>query len=412
MMICRNRAKPFQVALATLVATSIPLFAADWPRYRGPNLDGVSAETAWSSDWPKAGPPQLWRASLGTGASSVAINAGRLYTMGNINDTDIVYCLDAATGREIWRHSYRCPLEKRQFEGGPAATPTVDGERVYTLSHDGDLFCLNAATGQVIWRKQIQHDFGGSRPRWGYAGSPLIEGDMVIVDAGGAGSSTLALNKLDGRLVWKSGNDDAGYASPIAYTAGGDTRVVVLFKARALVGKNAASGAELWRHPWQTAYDVNAPTPIVAGNLIFITSGYNTGCAVIELRDGRPVERWRNRAIASQFNSAVLRDGHVYGIDGNTPRGDLVCVELATGEEKWRQGGFGCGSLKLAGQRLIVLGERGELFAARADSTGYNELARAQVLGGRCWVVPVLSGGRLYCKNNQGELVCLDVSDK
>ena len=141
--------------------------AVDWPQWRGTNRDGVSSEEISPASWGKDGPKQLWKKEIGTGVSSVAVEAGRLYTMGNNDNTDVVFCLDAATGTEIWQHTYPQSLALRQFEGGPAGTPTVDGDKVYTLSHEGDLFCLAASDGKVLWRKNLPKDFDGSRPRWG-----------------------------------------------------------------------------------------------------------------------------------------------------------------------------------------------------------------------------------------------------
>jgi outer membrane protein assembly factor BamB len=379
--------------------------ALDWPQWRGINRDGISSEKISPASWGKDGPKQLWRKEVGTGVSSVVVRGGHLYTMGNKGGTDVVFCLDASTGAEIWRHTYSQGVEARQFEGGPAGTPTVDGDRVYTLSHEGDLFCLSAASGKVLWSKNLQKDFGGIRQKWGYSGSPLVDGDLVILDAGGPGASTVALDKITGAVKWKAGNDGAGYSSPVAFDLGG-VRSIVIFKADALVGLNSANGQELWRYPWQTKYDVNAPTPIVSDNKIFITSGYDTGCALLQVRPGKVTEIWRNKNLRSQLASPVLVQGYIYGIDGNVGKGELRCLELANGAIKWKQK-IGGGTLIAAGGYLLVLSERGELIVVEASPTNYREVARAQVLGGHCWVTPAVADGKIYCKNNQGSLVCL-----
>jgi outer membrane protein assembly factor BamB len=333
------------------------------------------------------------------------VRGGHLYTMGNKGGTDVVFCLDASTGAEIWRHTYSQGVEARQFEGGPAGTPTVDGDRVYTLSHEGDLFCLSATSGKILWSKNLQRDFGGIRQKWGYAASPLVDGNLVILDAGGPGASTVALDKITGAVKWKAGNDGAGYSSPVAFDLGG-VRSVVIFKADALVGLNSANGQELWRYPWQTSYDVNAPTPIVSDNKIFITSGYGTGCALLQVGPGKVTEIWRNKNLRSQLASPVLVQGYIYGIDGNVGGGELRCLDFGSGEVKWRQN-IGGGTLIAAGGYLLVLSERGELIVVEASPTNYREVARAQVLGGHCWVTPAVANGKIYCKNNQGSLVCL-----
>ncbi len=403
-----NGSRAIALLILFQVTVVLPIRAADtsfdWPQWRGTRRDGVSDETKWDTKWPEAGPKQLWKISVGPGASSMAVSRGRLYTVGNISDKDIVYCLDAETGKEIWRYSYPCPLDARQFEGGPAVTPTVDDNHVYTLSHEGDLFCLDAASGKVVWSKNLPKDFDGRRPRWGYAGSPVIVDKLLIVDAGGRGTSTVALDKLTGDLVWKAGQDDASYGAPIAFEYGGK-KCVALFNAFGLVVREVATGAEVARHPWKTSYDVNATTPIVAGDKIFIASGYSKGGALIQLDSTGPQVLWQTKNMRNQFATCVLWKGNLYGFDDST----LTCLDFASGDVQWKQQGLGKGTVVLAGGRLVVLSETGELVIANAAPVKFKELARASVLTGRCWVAPVLSDGKIYCRNNAGDLVCLDV---
>lgn len=376
----------------------------DWPQYRGPARDGTSPETGWSARW-SSGPKMLWQAELGTGASSVAVSRGRLYAMGNVDGNDIVYCLAAETGKEIWRFTYVCSLSTRQFEGGPAATPTVDGERVYTLSHEGQLFCLDALKGTRIWSLHVIHDLGGSRPFWGYAGSPLVAEDKVIVSIGGSGSSSAALDKNTGKIAWKSGDDKAGYSSPVLFDFRGKP-AVAFFKGEALVAQALSDGAELWRHPWETSHAVNAAMPTVRGDKIFICSGYDQGAAVLDFSSGKPEVGWQNDKMRNHFSSCLFHEGHMYGIDDG---GKLKCLEFDTGAVKWEKGRFGKGALILGGDRLIVLAEDGDLVIAAAKPEAYEEISRAKVLPKRCWVSPALASGLLYVKNNGGKLVCLDL---
>ncbi|MEA3211885.1 MAG: outer membrane protein assembly factor BamB [Chthoniobacter sp.] len=384
---------------------------ADWLSYRGPSQTGVSLEKGLKLQFPADGPKVLWKANVGTGTSSVTVSGDRAYTMGNSGGKDRAVCFDVKTGRELWKNEYPLEVDKRMFEGGTAATPTIDGTRVYTVSHQGDLFCLDAATGQKVWYKHYQKDLGGRRPQWGFAGSPTIEENLLILDVGARGGSTVALNKANGNVVWKSGDDEAGYASPVAATIGGK-RTVVMFKASDLVGLDVKDGSELWRTKWKTNYDVNAATPLVVGERIFISSGYGAGCALIEISGGRAVEKWRNRNLKAHINSPVFSKGLVYGIDdqanANAP---LVCLDFATGQTKWSQRGIG-GALIAADGKLIILSELGELIIADESPNGFRATARAQVLPKRCWVQPTLANGRLFCRNNDGQLVCLDLGAK
>ena len=372
------------LGVVALAAGAAP--AADWPQYRGPQGNGISTEAGWNANWPAEGPRVLWRASFGPGASSMAIAQGKMVTMGNVRDHDIVYCLEAASGKELWRFSYPCPLDKRMFDGGPAATPTIAGQHVYTISHRGDLYCLDLTTGKQVWRKSIPQDLGGRRPQWGWAGSALADGDRLYLDVGGNGSSTVALNRLTGAVIWQAGNDNAGYATPALVTIQNQP-TLLMFKAKALVALDPANGQERWRTPWETSYDVNAANPLVQDNLVFISSGYNTN-------------------MRNHMATSILHDGHIYGIDENQIR----CLELTTGNVKWTERVSGKGTLTMADGKLIVLSERGELLVAPATPTEFKPTGGAQVLGGRCWVMPVLSGGRIFVKNNNGEMVCLDVS--
>lgn len=400
---------------ATVVAACgafLPSLAvADWLSYRGPNATGASLEKGVSAKFPLDGPRVLWKANVGVGTSAVTVSGTRAYTMGNAKNRDRVFCFDVTTGSEIWKHEYPLDLDKRMFEGGTAATPTIDGDRVYSVSHQGDLFCLDAATGKKVWYKHYQQDFGGRRPQWGFSGSPTIEGNLVILDVGGRDASTVALDKATGAVVWKSGDDAAGYATPVVATIAGK-RTVVMFKGAALIGLDVKDGRELWRAPWKTNYEVNAATPLVVGDRIFISSGYGSGCALIEISGGKAVEKWRNKNLKAHINSPVFSKGFVYGIDDQASnRAPLVCLDFASGQVKWTQRGLG-GALIAADGKLIILSEAGELVIAEESPTGFRALSRAQVLPKRCWVQPTLADGRVFCRNNEGQMVCVDVGGK
>jgi outer membrane protein assembly factor BamB len=381
-------------------AAVLPGLAADWPQWRGPLRNGVSSERGWFSRWPGSGPKRLWRAQVGEGWSSVAVVGNRVYTMGNTGNRDTVFCLDAGTGKVVWRHSYPCATGDY---GGPRATPTVDGTVVYTISREAQAYCLNAANGKVIWGKDLKKEVGAQAPRWGFAGSPLVHSRRVIYNVGANG---VALDGA-GRVSWKSGGAGAGYASPVAFTIG-NQQGVAIFAASGLVAVNPLNGRRLWHHPWQTTYEVNAADPIFSGDRVFISSNYGKGCALLRVAGGKASVVWENRNMRNHFNSCVLIGGHLYGNDENT----LKCIDLAGGAERWRSRGIGKGGLTAADGKLIVLTERGELVLAAASPDRYTELARAKVLTGTCWTHPVLAGGRIYCRSHEGELVCLDVRGK
>ncbi len=381
--------------------------AADWPNYRGGNYDGISSETGWAASWPADGPKVLWKYSLGTGFASMSVNNGKVYATGNINDKDILYCLDAATGKEIWKTSYPCPLYKKNHEGGPCATPTIDGDAVYTFSKNGDAIRFNAATGEIVWHKNLNKELGLKHPTFHFSSSPLVAGNLVIYNAGTYGT---ALKKADGSPAWQSGKGACGYSTGVPFTIGG-RKGVAMAVSKELVGLNPATGKVMWKFPWKTGYDINAADAIISGDTIFISSGYNKGCALVKISGGDVTKIWQNKNMRNQINCSVLWEGHIYGFDGQVGGGGkLTCLHLATGEKKWSQRGMGTGSLMLADGKLIILGEKGKLVIAEASPGGFKELASAKILTGKCWTYPVLANGRIYARNAAGQLVCVDVS--
>lgn len=378
-----------------------------WPQWRGPNHDGISLERNWFKPWPSDGPKRLWKANVGIGFSSVSVSAGRMFTMGNTTtNVDTVWCLDAASGRVIWTNSYPCALDPKYYEGGPGATPTVDGSRVFTFSKKGHVLCLDAASGKTIWSRNIADELSLKLPEWSFAGSALVEGDLVIANAGRAGT---ALDKKTGRIVWTSSSEPGGYATPVPFEMNGQ-RAVAIFSAKTLVAVDPRTGRKLWEFPWETGRDVNAADPIVRGDKIFISS--STGSALLQVRSNQVTVVWNKpNFMRNYFNPPVLLGGFLYGIDGTTHRPTaLACVDFNTGERKWSQPNFGSGALMAADNKLIIL-DKGELIIADATPEKYTERARAQVIGGKCWTVPVLSNARIYCRNAIGDLVCLQLGE-
>lgn len=390
--------------LALLTLSLVAVTAADWPNYRGPNHDGISKETGWATEWPANGPKVLWKAKVGLGFSAVVVANGAAFTQGNAEDKDTIFCFDATTGETKWKHTYAAPLDAKYYEGGTSATPTVDGDRVYTVSKRGVIHCLNAADGKVIWTKDLKEELGAKIPEWGFAGSVLIEGDVAILNFGTAGT---ALDKKTGKVVWTSGPDEAGYSTPVPIDAGGERAVMIAIK-QDVVAVKIKDGKELWRFPWKTQYDVNAANPILSGSKVFISSGYNRGAGVFDISK-KPAEKiWENKNLRNHFATSVLWQGHLYGVDEN----QLRCVVFDTGEVKWTDKVSGKGSLIMADGKLIILSERGELLVANPSPAGFKPISRAQVVGGKCWSAPTLANGKIYVRTGPGDLVCVDVSGK
>jgi outer membrane protein assembly factor BamB len=332
----------------------------------------------------------------------MTVAGGRLFTLGNSGRDDVLVCLDAKTGESVWRYTYPC---SKGSHGGPRATPVVVEDRVYALSREGLAYCVKAGNGEAVWTADLTEVADARAPRWGFAGSAWIEGDMVLFNAGRSGA---ALEKATGRKVWASESGIGGYATPVAFDAGGRRLAGVFGKEDFYVVK-VQDGAVVGSFPWKTSWDVNAADPIPLGDRIFISSGYKHGCALLEVGADGLKRVWENDRMCSHFSTPVLVDGAVYGCDGNTGRGALVCLDPATGREYWRRE-TGFGSLICAGGKIIFLEERGTLIVAQAVKDGYREVARATgVLDKTCWTSPVLAGGRIFCRNHDGDLVCVDV---
>lgn len=396
----------FTFSMALAVSTAC---AADWPQWRGPNRDGISTETGWKATWPAEGPKVAWKGNFGPGCASFAVAGDQVFTMGNETDTGFVYCVDAKNGNIVWKYSFPSPLQPAMFEGGQDSTPTVDGDSVFALGRQGQFFCLNKATGAVVWSKDFVKDFGATVAKWGYSGSPLVLGNMVMIDVGGKGASAVAFDKATGKVVWQAGDDAQSYGSPYAFMHDGK-QLVAFFNTFGLVVREAADGKEVMRYPWKTGYDVNPTTPIVSDGKIFISSGYSHGSALLPLGVADPKPIWENKEMKTKMNGCVLWKGNLYGFDEKG--GLLTCMEFATGNVKWQQKGMGLGSLMIADGKLIVQAEDGNLVIAEASPEAYKEISKTQAVAKRTWVSPVLSNGKIYCRNNNGETVCLDVADK
>ena len=386
---------------AVLLVSAVPTAGGDWPAWRGPDRTGVSTETGWRADWSDGPPPVLWKAQVGKGFSTVSVVDGRVYTMGNEGGVDSVWCLSAEDGRPIWRHRYPC--RPHQYEG-PRATPTVDGDRVYTLSNRGHLFCLDARTGRVRWMLEVPKRLGVRPPQWGFACSPLVLGDQLIIDVG----PLVGLEKTTGKVLWKAGSDAPAYGSPMPLVWRGKT-LVASFNAHGPIVAEVGTGRVLGRVRWKTAYDVNATTPIVRGDTFFISSGYNAGAAVFQITDGGLREVWRNRNMRNHANNCVLLDGYLYGFDGQVNAGRLTCIAYETGEKRWSEPTLKAGGLMAADGKLILVTAGGECVIVEASPERCRILGRVKVLDDTCWTHPVLANGRIWCRNHEGDLVCLDV---
>ncbi len=397
---------------AGALATPPPKSGKDeWPQWLGPNRDGISAVTGLRKSWPESGAKVVWRQKLGEGYSGISISQGRLFTLFSQGDEEFIVCLDAASGKEIWR--VRSDSTYKDTNGnGPRSTPTIHNDRVYALGGRGKLYALRAKDGHKIWLRDLMVEFKSPGPSdtggGGYGTSPLIEKELLLVEAGGPGHAFIAFDKNNGQVKWQAESDSAAFSSPVAITVNG-IRQIVFFSGDGVVSLAPKDGRVYWRQPWKTSYNVNAATPLfIPPDRIFISSGYEVGATLLKIKiQGSAItieEIWKRKDIQNIFSTSIRRGDYLYGFD----KGTLKCIAFASGEEKWKQRGFGHGSLLLADGHLIILGDKGRLALVEATPEAYREKTGAQIMEGRCITVPALAGGKLFMRNTQ-EIVCVDL---
>ncbi len=401
--------------LIPMMVVSVGL-AEDWAQWLGPHRDGCSSETGLLREWPAGGPSLVWRATgLGAGFSTVAVAGDRMYTTGEKGEVCYVFGLNRADGKMLWRRA----IGKAGAPGwggfaGPRGTPTVDGDVLFVMGQYGELVCLRTADGAKVWEKHMVQDFGGKLPEWGYSESVLIDGDQAVCTPGGSKGAIVALDKRTGELRWqtKDFKDPAQYSSMVFAEIGGYKQYVQL-TGQSVVGV-LPDGHVLWRAARRGKTAV-APTPIVKGNQVYVTSGYGVGCNLFEVT--RNVSRYEarevyaERSIASHHGGAVRVGDYVYGYCDS--RG-WVCQEMATGELKWTEKRrVGKGSVVYADGHLYLRAEEGGAVALiEATPEGYKEKGRFTQPGfGKpmTWPYPVVVGKKLYLRD-QDQLLCYDVA--
>lgn len=396
--------------LALLIATST--HAADWPRFLGPNLDSISAETGINKAWSNSPPAELWRVPLADGGfAGPAVVGSVVYLHDHEGEEDIIRAVQLGTGKEVWRFAYA--ETGKEDHGFTRATPTVLDGRVYTISRSGLVHCLDAASGKKLWHADVMRDHVGKPPTWGAAHSAFIDGDQLVTLGAGTNSHVVALDLATGKERWSGGGTFvAGYATPQPVELDGNKQYLV-FTGTAITGISPGDGTLLWQHPWKTKYDVNAASPVqVDHDLVWIASGYRSGCALLRVRGDQVEEVWKDQKISPHWSSAALIDGHLYT---TTPPGYLVCVEAATGKEMWRSKGTARGFehgglIAVDGTLIVIEGNTGNVVQVEVSTEAYHELGRINPLeSSRCWVAPVVAHGKLLVRSPE-ELVCLDLS--
>jgi len=404
--------------LMSLASAQVPVKnPGDWPQWRGPDRTGQSRETGLLTSWPEGGPPVVWKSNdVGAAYSSVSVADGRVYTQGNVNDAETVLCLDEKTGEILWSVTHEgAPRAYRHRRGdGPRGSPTVDGDRVYVVAGNGDVSCFEVASGKSLWHRHFVKDFGGRVPSWGFSESPLIDGDHVIVTPGGPQGAIVALNKMNGEVVWKSKDvhDRAHYSSAIIAEVEG-VRQIIQFTSDRVVGLDASDGRLLWSYRGSANRTANVCTPIYSDGHVFTSSAYGTGGGLVKLTKSgdkfEATEVYFEMSMANHHGGIVLVDGYLYGFGSNA----LICMNFLTGEIMWRNRSVGKGSLCYANGHLYCLGEEQSVGLVAANPKEYVEKGRFELpdSGKPSWAHPVVANGHLYLRD-QSSLTCYDVRAK
>ncbi len=383
----------------------------DWPQWQGPDRNNVSRETGLISQWPASGPPVVWTAGgVGAGYGSIAIKDDRIFVQGSAGGRSVLYTLNRADGKGLWSKAIGA-AGSNDRGSGPRSTPTLDGDRVYVLTENGDLACLKAQDGTAVWQRNILKDFGGHNINWLLSESPLVDGDRVIVTPGGASAGMVSLDKMTGRTVWvaKELSDEAGYASAIVADVQG-VRTIMTLTGEAGIGVRASDGKLMWHHKSVANRTANIATPVFFDNKVFYTSAYGTGAALLGLTaqagEIKAQEIYFTRDMQNHHGGVVLVNGYLYGFNNSI----LSCLNFATGETMWRNRSVGKGSLTYADGHLYLLGEDNVVGLADASPVAYKETGRFKIAdkGLPSWAHPVVSGGRLYIRN-QDTLSAYDV---
>lgn len=420
----------FASTAAGLLFCASLLVAADWPQWRGPGRNEISADVALQLKFPAGGPKVVWSAKdVGVGYSGPAIVGNRLYTLGadEGENREFALCIDTDSGKELWRTDtgkYKDSGYTDRWGGGPRSTPTVDGSRMYVLGVNGDLVCLTT-DGKIVWQTNLIKDHGGRMMSgWGYAESPLVDDKQVVVCPGGGSGSMAAFDKESGKLLWRSKGvaDPAAYSSIVVAEVDG-VRQYVNLTGRGVIGIST-KGDVLWTYRREGHRTAVIPTAIVKDNFVYVTAGYGCGCDLIKLtKSGDKFEAekvYANKNMVNHHGGVVLVGDHIYGFSDG--RG-WVCQELMTGENKWEEKGRGKpgkGSVTFADGHLFCYEEgSGTLTCVEASPSGWNEKGKFNLPrkstqrkpSGKIWTHPVIANGKLYLRD-QELLFCFDISSK
>jgi outer membrane protein assembly factor BamB len=383
--------------------------ANDFSQFLGPNRLGVVTGLQLSRDWSSRPPRQVWRQPIGLGWSAFAVSGSRAITQEQRGEKELIVCYELGTGRVLWSHTNRVRFSEVLGGDGPRATPTVTEGRVYAIGATGILDCLDEGTGKLIWSRDVLRENGLENITWGKSCSPLLLDESVIVTGGAVETkSLLAYRKDTGEPLWQSGRDEASYCSPSIATIAGQRQIVIL-NAQSVSGHDPRDGKVFWDYSWKGNWPKVAQPLALENDRVFMAAGYGLGCVMLQLKrsdagEWSVTELWKNRNLKPKFTNVVRRKGCVYGLDDGT----LVCLDLASGERKWKDGRYGHGQVLLVDDVLLIQAESGDVILVEANPNEHRELGRFPAIEGKTWNNPVLAGSYLLVRNDR-EAACYEL---
>lgn len=410
-------AKVFALVAVFLLLTNTEVLAqsSDWAQWGGPHRNFISDTKGLATTWPTTGPRRLWQRELGEGYSAIAVERGALFTMYRKGEHEVAVAIDAATGKTIWEYSYAAPFSPEydmSMGPGPHATPLVSGNFVFTSGATGKLHCLDKKTGKLLWSHDLISEFHGTVRVNGYSCSPIDYKDKIVMMVGGTSSALIAFNRKDGSVAWKKHDFKNSTSSPIIINVDGQDQLVA-FMYGEIVGVDPNNGNLLWSQPHPAEYGLNTSTPVWGtDNLLFVSSGYGGGSRVLRLSragDKTAVEElWANRLMRIHFTNAIRVGDLIYGSSGDFGPAPFTAVNVKTGNVVWRHRSFPRASFLFADGRFIILDEDGQLLLATPTAEGLTVTSKAELLSGKSWTVPSLSGTRLYLRDRKN-ILALDL---
>lgn len=382
----------------------IPVF----PRFLGPNGNGMVDGPLLADDWDASPPQEVWRRDIGAAWSSFAIVGDLAITQEQRGDEELVSCYRLDTGEPVWAAGIATRYETTLGGTGPRATPSVDGERVYATGANGHVLCLNVLSGDIVWQRHLIDDFGGNMPQWGYASSPLVHDDLVIIAPGNEnGALLVALDKLSGTEVWRAGADKPGYGTPRVMDLAGTPQILTL-NASSVTAVAPDSGTLLWQMEWASGAPNVADPVRLDDQRVLVSSGYGFGVKLFDVQTKgdtyTATVEYHTPRLKAKFANFIVYEGYVYGLDD----GIMVCMNPEDGSRVWKRGRYGHGQILLVGDRILLQSEQGELCLIQPTPDKHVELARIEVLDGKAWNTMAIAGNRLLMRNHR-QAVALDL---